>query len=78
MRKISEILFVMEQKQRQDAESSSEPWPVITQTEFFEQITVDTYDRFALVFSYLILCTNFKTLIAVTVTAMKKNHFGIK
>ena len=68
----------MERKQRWYAKSSSEPWPVITHTEFFKQITVDTYDRFSLVFSYLILCTSCKTLIAGTVTAMKKSHLGIK
>ena len=40
----------MEQKQRRDAESSPEPEPVITKGEFFKQVTVDRYDRFALVF----------------------------
>ena len=42
----------MEQKQRRDAESSPEPEPVITKGEFFKQVTVDRYDRFALVFFY--------------------------
>ena len=43
----------MEQQKRQDVESSTEPWPVITQTQFVKEINVDTYDRFALVFFIL-------------------------
>ena len=44
----------MEQKQRRDAESSPEPEPVITKGEFFKQVTVDRYDRFALVFFFIL------------------------
>lgn len=43
----------MEQQKRQDVESSTEPWPVITQTQFVKEINVDTYDRFAFVFFIL-------------------------
>ena len=43
----------MEQKQRQDASSSPQPEPVITKGQFFKQVTVDKYDRFALVFFIL-------------------------
>ena len=42
----------MEQKQRRDAEFSPQPEPVITKGEFFKEVTVDVYDRFALVFLY--------------------------
>ena len=42
----------MEQKQRRDDEPPPEPEPVVTKGEFFKQVTVDRYDRFALVFFY--------------------------
>ena len=40
----------MEQKQRRDAEFSPQPEPVITRGEFFKEVTIDVFDRFALVF----------------------------
>ena len=42
----------MEQKQRRDAESPPEPEPVTTKGEFFKQVTVDRYDKVALVFLF--------------------------
>ena len=43
----------MEQKERRDVESSPQPEPVITKGEFFKEVTVDVYDRYALVFFIL-------------------------
>ena len=52
----------MEQKKGRDVESFREPLPVITKGEFFIEITIDIYDRFALFFFYIEHSTSIREL----------------
>ena len=48
-----ETLSLQKKKKQRNVESSPEPLLVITKGEFFKEITIDIYDRFALVFFYI-------------------------
>ena len=51
--RISKSVVVLEQKKSHDAVSPSGPWPVVSKSDFFKEISLSIFDRYGMLFFIL-------------------------